>query len=203
MPKVSAERREQVRQHLLDAARTVILRDGADQATTRAILAEAGMATGSLYTYFATKEDLFAELAEQLIGESVALFSAAGRAGENATGLTLRFVGDLLTHADSSPALVYFRGRLSADPEVRAAIARFNRYVVRTFAPMTEAAQKEGELRADLDAEALIELVDILVDGLNRRHVAGSFVTSFDRVGRTAFVVLLAGALAQEAIPLP
>ena len=198
MPKVSAERREHVRQRLLDAARAVVMRDGPEAATTRAILAEAGMATGSLYTYFSSKEELFAELAEQIIGENAALFAARGRAGENAGGLALRFLGDLLSHPDGSTALTYFRGRLTPDPEVRDAVRRFNRYMVRTFAPLAHGAQDEGTIRADLDAEALTELFDILVDGLNRRHVTDTFVTSFDRVGRAAFVVLLAGAIAQE-----
>ena len=201
MPKVSAARREQVRQHLLDAARTVISRDGPEAATTRAILAEAGMAIGSLYTYFSGKEELFAELAEQTIAENVALFKAGGRPGENATGLTLRFVGGLLTRPDDSPALTYFRGRMTADPEVRDAIRRFNRYMVRTFAPLTQAAQDEGEVRTDLDPEAVTELFDIIVDGLHRRHVTGTFATSYDRVGRAAFVVLLAGALADKEKP--
>ncbi len=201
MPKVSAERREHVRQRLLDAARAVVMRDGPEGATTRTILAEAGMATGSLYTYFASKEELFEALAEQVIDENIALFAAAGRAGESAGGLALRFIGDLLTTPDGSPALAYFRGRMTSDPDVRAAIRRFNRYIVRTFAPVTEAAQAHGTVRPDLDAEAMTELFDILVDGLNRRHVTDTFVTSFDRVGRAAFVVLLAGAMKEETSP--
>ena len=112
MPKVSAARREQVRQHLLDAARTVISRDGPEAATTRAILAEAGMAIGSLYTYFSGKEELFAELAEQTIAENVALFKASGpRRRERQPASRSASSATCSPRPDDSPALTYFRGR--------------------------------------------------------------------------------------------
>lgn len=66
MARVSAERREEYleerRERLLDAALTVISRDGFDRATMASIAEQAGMAKGTIYNYFETKEELLGAL---------------------------------------------------------------------------------------------------------------------------------------------
>ena len=187
MPKVSTKHKEQVRQRLIDAARRVVLRDGHEGATTRAILDEAGMSAGSLYNYFASKDELFEALAEQVVGEQIRTLAAGTEpAGDALIGLA----AELLTVPDL-PALSWFRGRLSADAQVREAVAAFNRAIVESFAPLVAAAQAERAIDPAIDGDALIELFDVIVEGLNRRYVMDAFVTDFERVGRTAIEVLL------------
>ena len=187
MPKVSSEHKQHVRQRLIDAARRVVLRDGHEGATTRAILDEAGMSAGSLYNYFASKDELFEALAEQVVSEQIrSLASGTEPAGDALVGLA----AELLTVPDL-PALSWFRGRLSADPQVREAVAAFNGAIVESFAPLVAAAQADGAIDPAIDLEALIELFDVIVEGLNRRHVMDAFVTDFERVGSTALAVLL------------
>lgn len=194
MPKVSSEHKEQVRQRLIDAARAVVLREGHEGATTRAILDEAAMSAGSLYNYFSSKDELFEVLAEQVVGENIrGLAAGDGRPGDMVVGLA----AELLTVPDL-PALAWFRGRLSADPEVRAAIAKFNGAIVESFAPLLAAAQADGTIDADIDVDALVELFDVIVEGLNRREVMGAFVTDFERVGRVAIDVLLRAVVNQR-----
>jgi AcrR family transcriptional regulator len=194
VPKVSTEHKEHVRQRLIDAARAVVLRDGHEGATTRAILDEAGMSPGSLYNYFASKDELFEALAEQIVGENIReLVAGDGAAGDRLVGVAAE-----LLSAPDLPALAWFRGRLSADPEVRATVAKFNRAIVDAFVPLLLAAQADGTLDAGVDASALIELFDVIVEGLNRREVMGSFVTDFERVGRVAVDVLLRAVVNQR-----
>jgi len=194
VPKVSTEHKEHVRQRLIDAARAVVLREGHDGATTRAILEEAGMSAGSLYNYFSSKDELFEALAEQVIGENIrGLAATDGRPGDALVGLAV----ELLTVPDL-PALAWFRGRLSADPEVRAALSKFNGAVVESFSPLLAAAQADGTIDSDIDAEALIELFDVIIEGMNRRAVTGAFVTDFERVGRLAVDVLLRAVVNQR-----
>jgi AcrR family transcriptional regulator len=197
VPKVSDDHRQQVRDRLLRAARTVVLRDGHEGTTTRAILSEAGMSAGTLYNYFASKEELFEELAERAIAESVTLFNAAGAPDEDETGLLLRWVADLLGQPDTVPALTFFRGRMTPDPDVQRAIQRFNAYLVENFAGLVRTAQSQGALSTALDPDALTELFDMVVDAMNRRHVTGTFVTSFDRVGETFLALLTQAALTE------
>lgn len=54
---------------LLEAAHTVLRRDGAEAATTITIAREAGVAVGSLYTYFPNKEAVILALYEQKLAD--------------------------------------------------------------------------------------------------------------------------------------
>ncbi len=194
MPRVSEAHKEQVRQRLIDATSRVVMRDGHEGTTTRAILAEAGLSAGALYTYFASKEELFEALAERALQESLVLYGAESAGDESPAELLRRFANELLTEPDL-PALAWFRGRMSTDPDAQAAAARFNRYVVETFAPTLAAS---GVVDDGLDAEAVVELFDIIVEGLNKREVLGTFATDFKRVGAVA-TALLVDALDQGA----
>jgi len=192
VPKVSAEHKEQVRQRLIDAARTVVLRDGHEGTTTRAILAEAGLSAGALYTYFSSKEELFEALVEDALGDWLRRVAAQGQI-DSPTQLVRQFALGLLTFPDL-PAVAWFRGRMSTAPDVSEATHRFNRYVVDTFTPfLRDAATVE-----EPDVEAIVELFDVVVEGLNRREVLGTFATSFDRVGAIARALLVEAVIQQE-----
>ena len=182
MPKVSAEHREKVRRRLLDAASAVIARDGHEGATTRAILDEADMSAGTLYNYFSSKEELFEALVEDVVSVNVALFDIQ-EAGVQ------QFVEMLMREPDS-PAMAWFRGRMSTDPDLQSSYRRLNRYILDVFVPKVREEQTAGRLDGETDAEALVELVDILFDGMNRRHALDTFVTSYERVG-AAFLAMV------------
>ena len=63
--RVSEESRRQTRKRILHAA-TDLFRDGYAEATTRAIAAKSGIATGTLFNYFPSKEALgFGEMLAQ------------------------------------------------------------------------------------------------------------------------------------------
>lgn len=186
LPKVSEAHRERVRQRLLDAARTVVVREGPAGTTTRAILDEAGASAGTLYNYFSSKEALFEALIEDELGANASIVSAVE---EGITG----FVTELMSEPDA-PALAWFRGRMSTDPELLRAVTRLNRYIVEVFGPMVAAEQRAGALDDQLDAEALVELVDLVHEGMNRRHVLCTFVTSYERVGAALLSVMAGGA---------
>ena len=83
MPRVSEEHKAEVRRRLLDAARRVVLRDGAAQVTTRAIVEEADLSAGALYTYFASKEELLRELAAETFEANVLPREPGETAGEH------------------------------------------------------------------------------------------------------------------------
>jgi len=57
----TAGERNAVRDHILDAAHRVIVRDGLAKTSTRAIAEEATVANGTLYNYFADRNQLVAE----------------------------------------------------------------------------------------------------------------------------------------------
>lgn len=65
----SEERRSQI----LDAAASVFVRRGGRNATTREIAAEAGVSEAILYRHFAGKEDLFFQVLEKIIDDTMAI----------------------------------------------------------------------------------------------------------------------------------
>lgn len=77
-------RGERTRQALLDAARAVFERDGFLHARITDITAEADVASGSFYTYFESKEDIFACLASQVEVTMLPAGTGASRRPRNA-----------------------------------------------------------------------------------------------------------------------
>ena len=73
-----------IRDRILDAAVTVLRERGQAAATTKEIARAAGCSEGSLYTYFATKEQLLhAVMAERLPPFIPLLYALLARAGED------------------------------------------------------------------------------------------------------------------------
>ena len=79
---ISAERKAQQRQKILDAARQVFFRDGFVAANLDEVAAIAGVAKGTLYRYFANKADLYVALLSDNGDKFVAkMRDAAGESG--------------------------------------------------------------------------------------------------------------------------
>ena len=64
MPKISDLQRETRRRQILDAALRCFSRDGFHATTTADIVRESGVSQGTLYLYFATKDDIVVALAD-------------------------------------------------------------------------------------------------------------------------------------------
>jgi AcrR family transcriptional regulator len=193
VPKVSAEHKAEVRRRLLDAAGRVILRDGAEGVTTRAILDEAGLSAGTLYSYFSSKEDLLGVLAVEMVQRTESEIGEAS--GANAAQVLDHLVAEAVARPVPEPVLAYLRGRTASDGAVHDAIARFNGWLVDRYGPLIEAGQREGSIAPDLDAPAVIELLDVIFDGMNRRAASDTFATSFERVGNAARALVAATVL--------
>jgi AcrR family transcriptional regulator len=105
------------REQLFEAAERILLRDGPDALTTRAVTAEAGCANGVLHRHFADFDDFLAELVRDRIARiGVQAGELAGSAG---TGTVAGHLADALTGLFESVALaivalIIFRDGLRA-----------------------------------------------------------------------------------------
>jgi AcrR family transcriptional regulator len=162
--------------------------------TTRELLAEAGLSTGTFYNYFPSKDDLYATLATEALTTDVSRALSDG-GGHTPVGQgLLRFLQEfLLANPTSAAAVATFRSRMQDRPQAAEAIAGLNRFVIDTFAPLVAESVEDGFLRADVDAEALVELIDIVWDGMGRRRATNAFQTSYGQVSRALVQVLLDG----------
>ena len=69
--RVTAQTKSATRKRILQAARRLFADNGYDAATTRDIALAAGIATGTLFNYFPTKEAIVARLAAEAIGDAL------------------------------------------------------------------------------------------------------------------------------------
>lgn len=196
MPKISDERRAAARQRLIDATIAVAERDGVEALTTRAIVAEAGVSAGMFYGHFASKEELLAAVVDQRTDELTTMFDAELDIGTPLEGLVRRLVHELVVARDLR-ALAVFRGASDSD-EARATQRRINQRIVDGFVPILEATQEAGLTRADVDAVAAIELIDILIDGVNRRRLVDGFASSDERLSSTVIAAIESFLLVPE-----
>lgn len=68
--RISADAREATRQRILAAARELFTREGFDHASTRDLARAAGIAAGTLFNYFATKEAIAMTLVAEALHEA-------------------------------------------------------------------------------------------------------------------------------------
>ena len=185
MPKISDEKRAAARRRLIDATIAVAERDGVDGLTTRAITAEAGVSAGMFYGHFDSKESLLAAVVDHKVDELTTLVAVEVEMGAPLLDVVRGMLRELVTVADLQ-ALAVFRGA-SASDEARAAQLSINERIVEAFTPILDATIAAGVVRADIDIPAVIEMIDLLIDGLNRRREVDGFVCSDQRV--TAAVI--------------
>jgi AcrR family transcriptional regulator len=147
------------RDQLFDAAERVLLRDGPDALTSRAVTTEAGCAKGVLHRHFAGFDAFLAELAADRIarleGQASALRTAAG------TGTVAGLLTDALTDIFGAVALGIVSLVISRD-ELR---ARLRQATPAGIPLLTEATamiasyltieRRLGRLAADADVDTL------------------------------------------------
>jgi len=196
------------RQQILDAALRLWTRHGFDATTVDALAHEAGIAKGTVYLYFRTKEELLAAAVERwsLLPDLASLAPAFGNLP--LAEAVPRLVEQLWSRLRSAAPLV---GLLLRELALRPAEARrFLESVVLpangAFAAFLEGRVRTGEVR-ELDAfVAARSLVGMLMMFLWTQHVLGGDALRpiDDRaIVETTSSLFLRGVLAPEAAALP
>jgi len=180
------------REQLLAAASRVFARAGYHGASMSEIAAEAGFSKGALYWNFASKEDLFFALLDELDGQLRALIAATAslpkereRTGELSRGLSA-----LLTDARDVVLLFHEYSALAVrDPKVAA------RYVERNARLREEIAaavrQRHGTIDVPLTmpAEDLATALIALVDGLSIQQLTEPDAVPEELFGQIAALI--------------
>ena len=185
MPKISEEQRAAARQRLIDATVAVAERDGVEGLTTRAIVAEAGVSAGMFYGHFDSKETLLAAVVDHKTDELTTLVNAELALGTPIEGVVRELMRQLVSVLDLK-VLASFRSGAGTD-EALAAQRRINQRIVDAFVPLLTASVDAGVVRDDVDPEAVVEFIDLVIDGLNRRRALDGFVSSDERL--TAVII--------------
>ncbi len=205
MPKITEAKRESRRQQILDAALICFSRDGFHATTTADIVHESGVSQGSLYLYFATKEDIVVALADDRHQREAFLNALAHSEPDPVHGLFLMielYGKSLVDPRRIAGRRVGIQGWAEAlrNERIRESVTSGLATVRAALVRLIERGQRAGEVRADVEPEAAArimiatfqglilqatwEAIDLSAVGrLMRRMIADAFLTD---AGRTA-----------------
>jgi AcrR family transcriptional regulator len=184
---VSTPRGERTREALVRGARTVFERDGFLDARITDIAAEAGVATGSFYSYFATKEAAFAavmgEVQEEMLhpqvrealppdGGPLASIEAANRAY-------------LLAYRRNAKLMALMDQMFTIDPEFKRLRLERARAFARRNAASIRRLQEQGLADPALDPMAAAYAMDAMVSRMASLVFVGGHRMGFEALVQT------------------
>jgi AcrR family transcriptional regulator len=157
-----AERQEQTRQELLDAAARVFVKRGFTGCSVEEISAEAGYTRGAFYSNFRSKNELFVELLHDRVYTRYTEMTQEGLEGRPPT---LRETGEMLAAIQAKPEgrwiwRLWFEclAQAGRDEELRQLAATFWHGNRERTAKLIETAMPDQRARAKAIATALIAL---------------------------------------------
>jgi AcrR family transcriptional regulator len=157
-------RGQRTRQALVDAARVVFERDGYLNARITDIAAEADVASGSFYTYFNSKEEIFGAVVESVEDDMLHLHVRERLGDNDPRSLISAANADYLKAYERNARLMaVFEQVAQIDDHFHALRVRRSEAFLRRNANMIEELQRRGEADPSLDplvtAEALSWMV--------------------------------------------
>jgi AcrR family transcriptional regulator len=184
------------RDALVSAARTVFERDGYKQARIADISAEAGVATGSFYTHFQRKEDVFAAVMEQVQEETLhpRLAEMADRDDPVAV-IEAANHGYLQTYRRNAKLMGLLEEAQHLDPDLLELRLRRARLFAQRNARAIRRLQQQGLCDRSLDPLLTAHAISAMVSRTAyMTFVQGELQTSMDELVRT-LTRLWAGAI--------
>ena len=154
------------KQQFLDAGVWVFARKGYRQSGVSDIVARAGVARGTFYLYFESKQQLFLAIVEDFHDGVVdALESPAGTL-EEAISAWLRFFA-----ARRDQAIVVLKEASSIDARFERSYAELRQSAIDLLAARVSRLQDAGSARADLDSTVAAHLLLGMLEELVTAHV--------------------------------
>jgi AcrR family transcriptional regulator len=170
MARVSADTKQATRERLLEAAAREFARRGLERANIDAISLAAGFAKGTVYNYFASKDDLFLAVVDEACARATASASAPPRAlARDRLRVTLAAFCDW-AGANEGFARVLVRECLMGTPELHARMAGAEEPLLAELEATLRDGSARGELRDDLSPELLALALAGLTDLALAQH---------------------------------
>ncbi len=181
VPRISAERRAQRREQIVDAAIRSVMRSGFQGMTMAQVIEESGLSAGAVYGYFASKDDLLVAVADARIGDIDAILRYVLDAPEPvhpayAIQMLIDQMADLSMHPDGDLTVVVVQiwGQAVLGGEVHAILAPRIQGVLTTLTQLVRRWRDAGRLPADADPHAMARVLLSMLPGyLLQRLVVG------------------------------
>ncbi|MGD0143194.1 MAG: TetR/AcrR family transcriptional regulator [Rhizomicrobium sp.] len=171
MPKITEAQRETRRQQILDAALRCFSRDGFHNTTTADIVRESGVSQGTLYLYFATKDEIIVALADDRHQGEAFLSAMAQSEQDPIEGLALLLElhgGSLDDPRRADLRRVGIQGWAEAlrNPTVLASVTEGSSLVRKEIVRLIARGQRTGQIRPEIEPEAVARMLIALFRGL-------------------------------------
>jgi len=171
MPKITQTQRDARRQQILDAALRCFSRDGFHTTTTAGIVRESGVSQGTLYLYFATKDDIVVALADDRHQGEAFLNALAQREQDPIRGLLslIELHGKGLTdpgRVDARRVGVQGWGEALRNPRIRSTVVEGVTIVREAIVRLIERGQRTGQIRPEVDPDAVARTLIATFQGL-------------------------------------
>jgi AcrR family transcriptional regulator len=170
MPKVTEEYRDARRDQILSAARRCFLRDGFHATSMQDLFAEAGLSSGAVYRYFASKDDMIIAIAEENMRDVVAMIhDVAGRQPGRSVGDVLADIFTILRAKDAEYGLaglaVLAWSEALRSPVLASRLTELFAQIRADTAEIVRKQQRAGNLPRQASAEALAAVFVSVVPG--------------------------------------
>jgi AcrR family transcriptional regulator len=200
VPKISPLQEQHRREQILAAAMACFARQGYRATSMDDVVRESGLSVGAIYSYFASKEDLFLALsdarAEQTLAYLNELFQRPGPTADKsreAVDFFFRMLSDELIPL--ARVTIEFLSESAKSERLKARQDRRCASIRQFFFGLLSDAQQRGEVRADVDIAAAAELMMALNEGILLLSVAGVRQVSLEAL-KPAYIALLDAGLA-------
>ena len=195
MPKITPAHEQHRRAQILAAAMTCFARQGYHATSMDDVVRESGLSVGAIYSYFPSKEDLFLSLSDDRADQTLAylndLFRRPGPMADK-TRAAVDYFFNLLSDELLSLArvTVEFMSEAARSERVKARQERRCESVRQFMRWLLTEAQREHEVRDDVDVDAAAELMMMLNEGILLMSVVGLRKVSLDAL-KPAYLALL------------
>lgn len=155
------------RSRILAAARRLVSEGGWQEAQVASVAAAAGMATGTVYRYFPSKAELFAEVLSEVSQHEVDVLAAIARSDGAAPDRLHSAVATFVRRAMRNPRLAYALIAEPCDREIDEARLTYRAAVSKVIRSIIVSGQSAGDLRSDVQPDvAATVIVGGFMEGL-------------------------------------
>jgi AcrR family transcriptional regulator len=194
MVRVTTETKQATRRSLLESGAAEFARAGLQRASVDEISLAAGLAKGTVYNYFASKEELFLAVVEEACARAAEAGAPAEASTQERLLAALRaFVGWAREHEAFAQVLV--RECLMGTPELYPRVIAAEAPYVGELTAILAAGAECGEVRRDTPAEALALALAGLADlALVRCWASGGTTPTLEEIPDLVVSLFLDGA---------
>jgi AcrR family transcriptional regulator len=196
MARISAAQREEVRRRLLETAAAHFAEHGLEGAQVDAIALAAGFAKGTLYNYFASKEELFAEVLAEGCRQAVQRYASVPREGSVRECLLALAAADVAVLREEEQFMkVVIREAMSFRPQTYPLIVAHLAPYVAEVEKVLARGRTSREIRKGLSAPQLaLVFVGILVLLFVQHWGSGGAWPTLDEIPQLVVTLFLDGA---------